>query len=179
MAFGDAFGKMTLSLVCYTMSAFNFSISGDKQAIKRLSLLAQRASNLTPALRSIGEYMLLQTRNRFDTSTDPDGKAWKPLAASTIRAKERSRSRKQKRGAKRLLKKTRANPSDILKDSFLLRDTITYQIESRGQLAIGSPQRYAKFHQMGLGVPKRAFLGVNQADKVEIATILAEHIGRD
>jgi phage virion morphogenesis protein len=161
------------------MGAFNFSISGDKQAVKRLAFMAQRASNLTPALRSIGEYMLGQTRNRFDSSTDPEGKAWKPLAASTIRAKERSRSRKQKRGAKRLLKKTRANPSDILKDSFLLRDSITYQIESRGQLAIGSPQRYAKFHQLGLGVPKRAFLGVNQADKVEIATILAEHIGRD
>jgi phage virion morphogenesis protein len=161
------------------MGAFNFSVSGDRQAIKRLSLLAQRASNLAPALRSIGEYMLLQTRNRFDSSTDPNGKAWKPLAESTIRAKERSRNRKQKRGAKRLLKKTRANPTDILKDVYLLRDTITYQIEGRGQLAIGSPQRYAKFHQMGLGVPRRAFLGVNRADRAEIASILADHIGKD
>jgi phage virion morphogenesis protein len=160
------------------MSAFNFSISGDKQAIKRLSLLAQRASNLTPALRSIGEYMLGQTRNRFDTSTDPEGKAWKPLAASTIRAKERSRSRKQKRGAKRLLKKTRANPSDILKDSFLLRDTISYSI-GNGYLAIGSPQKYAKFHQMGLGVPERVLLGVSRADRAEIASILADHLGKD
>jgi phage virion morphogenesis protein len=159
------------------MGAFNFNVSGDKQAIKRLSLLAQRASNLAPALRSIGEYMLGQTRDRFDSSTDPEGKAWKPLAESTIRAKERSRNRKQKRGAKRLLKKTRANPTDILKDTFLMRDSVVYQIEGRGQLAIGSPQRYAKFHQMGLGVPKRAFLGVSADDRKEIGLIILSHLG--
>lgn len=127
----------------------------------------------------MGEYMLLQTRNRFDTSTDPDGNAWAPLAPSTIRAKERSRNRRQKRGAKRLYKRTRANPTDILKDTFQLRDTITYQV-SGGELAIGSPMRYAKFHQLGTGrIPKRKILGVSSADKVEIQAILADHLSKE
>jgi phage gpG-like protein len=160
------------------MSAFYFTVSGSDEAIKRLSVLAQRAINLTPALNSIGQYMQLQTRSRFDTSTAPSGAPWRPLAASTVRAKQRSQTRKQKRGAKRLRKRTRANPSDILKDTFLLRDTITYQV-SGGEVAIGSPQQYAKFHQLGGDIiPKREFLGVNAADRVEIAAILAEHLGR-
>jgi phage virion morphogenesis protein len=158
------------------MPAFSLKISGSESAVKRLSLLAAKAKNLRPAQRAIGEYMLLQSRTRFDLSQAPSGAAWKPLAEATIRAKERSKNRKQRRGAKKLYKRTRANPSDILKDTFTLRDTITYQIEG-AELAIGSSLKYAKYHQLGTGrAPKREFLGVNQADRQEIKRIVADHL---
>jgi phage gpG-like protein len=161
------------------MSAFDFTVSGGEVAIKGFSILAQRATNLAPALNSIGQYMQLQTRSRFDTSTAPGGAPWRPLATSTVRAKQRSQTQKRKKGARRLRKRTRANPSDILKDTFLLRDTITYQAFG-GEVAIGSPQQYAKFHQLGTNrTPRREFLGVSSADKAEIAAILADHLGRD
>lgn len=158
------------------MAAFNLKVSGSESAVKRLSLLVAQAQNLRPAQRAIGEYMLLQTRSRFDLSQTPNGAAWAPLAAATIRAKERSKNRKQKRGASRLYKRTRANPTDILKDTFTLRDTITYQIDG-AELAIGSSLNYAKFHQLGTKhIPKREFLGVNQADREEIKRIFADHL---
>jgi phage virion morphogenesis protein len=161
------------------LSSFRISLSGDKEAIKRLSALTAKAANLRPAMQSIGEYMLRQTRGRFDSSTAPGGSPWAPLAASTIAAKTKSRDRKQKRGAKRLYKRTRANPGDILKDTFLLRDTITYQVEG-DQVAIGTPQRYGVFHQLGTKrMRARVFLGVSVADRVEIQAIIRDYLSNN
>jgi phage virion morphogenesis protein len=158
------------------MTVFNLTISGDKEAIKRLSVLTAKAANLRPAMQSIGEYMLRQTRGRFDSSTAPNGSPWAPLAASTIAAKTKSQDRKQRKGAKKLYKRTRANPSDILKDTFLLRDTITYQVEG-DQVAIGTPQRYGVFHQLGTGrMTARVFLGVSKGDRSEIEAIVGDYL---
>jgi phage virion morphogenesis protein len=156
-------------------------MSGQTEAIKRLSVLSQRAANLRPAMRSIGEYMLRQTRSRFDSSTAPNGSPWAPLAKSTIAAKARSQNPKYRRAqAKRgrLVKRTRANPADILKDTFLLRDTITYQVEL-DSVAIGTPQRYGVFHQLGTSrMRARVFLGVSSQDRSEIEAIVSDYLSR-
>jgi phage gpG-like protein len=123
--------------------------------------------------------MLRQTRLRFDSSTAPSGAPWAPLAKSTIAAKAKSQNPKYRRAqAKRgrLVRRTRANPADILKDAFLLRDTITYQAEL-DSVAIGTPQRYGVLHQLGTSrMVKRVFLGVSAVDRVEIESIVSEFL---
>lgn len=51
-----------------------------------LQALAQRLGNLSPILKTIGEDLMERTKERFGTSTGPDGQRWKPNARATIEA---------------------------------------------------------------------------------------------
>ena len=134
-----------------------------------------RLSDLTPVMASIGEYMVGRTRERFDSSTAPDGRKWAPLAQATIDAKRRRQSSgTTKTGRSRA--RTNASPEDILKDTFLLRDTIAYQ-PTASSVAIGTPQKYGVHHQYGAprrNIPARPFLGVNDEDLREIEAIVVD-----
>lgn len=144
----------------------NFEID-DREFTKALESLGQKLSDPSAALRSVGEYMLLKTRDRFDREVDPENKAWAPLAAATIKAKQRKRD--QGKGG--------LAPSGILKESGLLRDTITYQLKKDGVL-IGTPRAYGQYHQFGTKrMPMRQFLGVDDEDKAEILAIFRDALG--
>jgi len=105
------------------------------EAVDTIQGLESRLTDLTPAMEAVGEYMLVRTRERFDDEAAPDGGRWEDLAASTIESKQR---RKTKPGGRaRVL----AQATDILKESFLLRDTISYQADSTG-VRVGTPQEY-------------------------------------
>lgn len=58
-----------------------------------LQALANRASNMNPILQTIGEEIMERTKERFGSSTGPDGQRWKPNARATIEAFIRSKSR--------------------------------------------------------------------------------------
>jgi phage virion morphogenesis protein len=147
----------------------------DSQIQSVLTEAANQLTDLTPIMASIGEYMVGRTRERFDNSTAPDGQKWAPLAQATIDDKRR----RQKGGTSRngrSIARTNANPEDILKDTFLLRDTITYQPTS-SSVAIGTPQKYGVHHQYGAprrNIPARPFLGVNDEDLREIEAIVVD-----
>jgi phage virion morphogenesis protein len=139
-----------------------------------LTQTAEALDDLTPVMGAIGEYMLGRTRERFDAQTAPDGQKWAPLAQATIDAKRRKSTGKSK--AKGSRAKTNAQPSDILKDTFLLRDTIAYQ-PTASSVAIGTPQRYGLHHQYGApmrNIAPRPFLGVNREDVREIESIVVD-----
>ena len=135
----------------------------DTQLQQRLSQLASRYLDLTPANAQIGEYLLRRTRRRFDTEIAPDGTPWNPLAASTIKAKRR----RQETGRPY---RTRARPESILKDTFTLRDSITYQA-SRDKVAVGTNISYGIFNQAN-----RPFLGLDDADRSEIVAIISDYL---
>jgi phage virion morphogenesis protein len=160
------------------MANFSIGFQGDRKAILQISALAARAANLRPAFQSIGEYMLRSTRSNFDTSTAPNGSPWAPLKKSTVNAKTRSQQQKTRGKRGRLKKRTRANPADILKDTFLLRDTVSYSV-ALDHVAIGTNQRYGVFHQEGTKwMAKRQFLGVSIRDRSEIQAILTDHLSK-
>ena len=50
----------------------------NREVLDVLGKLAQRAGDLSPALKEIGEDMLASTRRRFATGTGPDGARWAP-----------------------------------------------------------------------------------------------------
>lgn len=134
--------------------------------------LEDRLTDLTPAMKSIGEYMLLTTRGRFDDEVDPDGRRWQLLSEKTIESKQRRKTKPGKRA------RVRAGATDILKESFLLRDTIAYEADSTS-VRVGTPQEYGIFHQSDeprSKIPQRKFLGVNAEDLAEIDEIVTDYL---
>jgi phage virion morphogenesis protein len=132
--------------------------------------LENRLGDLTPAMKAVGEYMLLRTRERFDDEVDPSGQRWQALAPKTIRSKE-WRKKNPGKGAK-----VRAAPDAILQSSFLLRDTIAYNADSIS-VRVGTPQEYGVYHQFGTArIPQREFLGVDAEDLAEIDSIVTDYL---
>jgi phage virion morphogenesis protein len=107
----------------------------------------------------MGEEVLNQVRARFRAQVDPEGKAW-----------ERS-SRAAARGGKTLIDTSR-----------LLR-SITYDAD-QDRLLVGTNIAYAAAHQAPLKNaagklkrPRRAFMGINDADMSELQEIAMQHLG--
>lgn len=151
-----------------------YKISLDSIATQSsIAELTAKFGDLTPVMGSIGEYMLGRVRDRFDSETSPSGSKWALLAESTIKNKQRRQKSGTTRNGKSRVR-TNAEPSAILKDTFLLRDTMTYN-PSPFSVAIGTPQKYGIYHQYGTArMPKREFLGYNDADLKEIQEIVVD-----
>ncbi len=65
-----------------------FTVTFDSAPVlARLAEIARRVDDLTPALRGIGELIAESTRERFATSTGPDGQRWPALAKATVLAR--------------------------------------------------------------------------------------------
>lgn len=52
-----------------------------KQVQANLAKLASAVSDMTPAMRGIGQLLETNISHRFDTKTDPAGRAWEPYKA--------------------------------------------------------------------------------------------------
>jgi phage gpG-like protein len=146
-----------------------FTIS---EAVDLIQGLENRLGDLTPAMKGVGEYFLVRTRERLDDEVDPDGRRWQALAPRTIASKQRRKTKPGKRA------RVRAGASDILKESFLLRDTIAYNADS-SSVRVGTPQEYGVFHQSDeprSKLPQRKFLGVNAEDLAEINEIVTDYL---
>lgn len=55
--------------------------------LARLNQIARQANDLSPAMRGIGELLTESTKERFASSTGPDGQKWKALAPATVLAR--------------------------------------------------------------------------------------------
>lgn len=162
-----------------TISVDNASVLA---AMERLS---DKAGNLNPALREIGERLTETTQRRFVTSTAPDGRRWASNSQATIMAYLDSRSgsflksgKISAKGARRAMQKR------PLVDSGLLQDSIRWQLIPGG-VAVGT-DRFADampggaaVHQFGSRngkIPARPFLGISRSDERAILEILADYM---
>lgn len=131
----------------------------DAEIRQRLQRLQRKVGDLTPAMKNIGEALILSTDDRFDKEIAPDGTPWKPNTAFTI-AKKKALGRINK----------------VLQSTGQMRASIAYQA-SRDRVVIGTNDRKAAKHQFGLeGLPKREFLGVSDDDRVEIVQIIEDFL---
>lgn len=136
-----------------------------RQISAELNRLLARTGNLSPALREIGEILTESTKQRFASTTGPDGQQWQDNAESTLDRKRGSRP---------------------LTDEGTLGNTIDYQIQGADALLIGSPMEYAAMQQFGGtqaefphlwgDIPDRPFLGISSEDHGNILDILAQHL---
>lgn len=125
---------------------------------QRLLALQAKLGDLAPAMKNIGEYLLLSTDDRFRNEVDPSGRKWEPNSPRTIA---------QKRAQGRINK--------VLQSTGRLRAGISYKAE-RDRVVVGTNVSYAAKHQLGQGVPQREFLGVSRKDEQEIVIILDEFL---
>lgn len=63
--------------------AFNLT-DNTPTVIARLDEIAAQIGNLRPAYAAIGEALAESTKDRFSSSTGPDGERWAPLAPATV-----------------------------------------------------------------------------------------------
>ena len=133
-----------------------------------LARLSDASQDVDPILRDIGEYLLTQTRTRFDDEVDATGRPWEPLEPGYAKAKAEERP----------------NAGILVYDNFL-RGTLAYVV-SAGELALGTNLPYGARQHFGftgpdsLGRtfdhPARPWLGVSSGDESEIVGILRQHL---
>jgi len=139
-------------------SFVSVDVRGQKQISQALNRLLKQGSDLEPAFRDIGEYLLESTQQRFIDQQAPDGEPWEPLSPRTLKKKKRQ--------------------DRVLTETGTLADTLNYQLGAN-QLTFGSNLEYASTHQFGReadGIPARPFLGIAPFEQVEILDILRDHL---
>lgn len=152
--------------------------------IERLEQIARQVDDMRPAYAMIGEVLTESTKERFDTSTSPDGARWAPLAEETVlgRLAEISGVYTKKKSGKLSKKGQRAVMGmRPLVDSGILQDTIAWQADATSaQIGTnrfaGEWDGGAAVHQFGNRdgtIPARPFLGVSPQDETTILEILA------
>lgn len=145
------------------MNTIEIEFSGTAQ--KALSTLSQRLSNLSPLMADIGELLLESTKQRFATSTSPDGVLWLPL--------------KDGSGRKPL----------VLTGT--MRDQI-FPSSGPDYVEISASAKQAAWHQFGVapfqretrnfgfvehpGITARPFLGLSAQDDLDIVSLVGAYI---
>jgi phage gpG-like protein len=113
-----------------------------------LEKLSRRMSNLQPAMHDIGVAMETRVSGRFETRTDPLGKAWAPWAEST-------RENYPADGLGLLLQRY---PSGMLSSLNSKSDSTSVRI-GFGAVASKSGDVYATYHEFGTEtMPRRGLL---------------------
>lgn len=112
-------------------------------------------SDLKPLMQDIGAIVENSTRERFLTKEDPDGVVWQELAPETI-------ERKKGRGGK------------LVEYGDLMRSITAHA--TAVSVEVGTDRPYGKYHQMGWGVPQRAFLGLSDDDFADINDLLTDYL---
>ena len=154
----------------------DFKIAHDTSEINAaLAGLLKFASDQSEMMGVIGSFIESSTKARFDSSTSPEGTAWKPS------------------------RRAAAENGKTLLDKGHLRDSIHYQAAS-DHVVIGTNLIYAAIHQFGgiikakaggklkfkhsagfavldqVMIPARPFFGISGTDETEIEHIMADFI---
>lgn len=141
-----------------------------------LQRLIASSTNPRPALVAIGETLKETTKHRFASKTDPDGNRWEDNSDVTQWALKKLPSGGYEMKGR----------NDPLVDHGALGNTIAYQLLGNDGVMIGSPLKYAAMMQFGGSpdefpqlwgpIPGRPFLGISEADKMEILRIIEYYL---
>ncbi len=136
-----------------------------------LQALSKRVSNMQPILKAIGEDIMERTKQRFGTSTGPDGLRWQGNSIATIQAMLAS-ARARKGGVLKngnLSKKVQTGLAGkkLLVDSGSLARQFHVSANANS-VTVGNSMIYAAIHQFGgkagkgkkVTIPARPFLPV-------------------
>lgn len=156
------------------MYEVEFEADAVAAALKRL---AAGVADMTPVMQSIGEYLMVSTKDRFPTGQAPDGSAWQPKSPTTL----------ARYGAR---KSNRVDHRPLYGPTGLLSSQIHYQA-GHDFAEVGSNRIYAAVMQFGAAkgafgnmangspipwgdIPARPYLGLSAKDATEIPAIIAE-----
>lgn len=140
---------------------FITATTNDSQVIASLDGIIDRVKNPTPFLRRANELILLQIDRGFEQQKSPSGEPWKPNTPYTIA---------QKRSKGRILK--------------VLQSTGRGRAEVHGQvvgnkLYVGTILDYMRKQQLGIGVPKREYIGISKQTADELIAMVDEFVTKE
>lgn len=162
----------------------------DNDARSALQGMLKSINNIDPALREIGEVLMDSTKQRFKTTTAPDGSQWERNQESTLinYANRFKSSRTKNRRLSKAGRDRMANKPPGTGESKQLQKQIFYYVGGN-ELTLGSPLIYAStFHygakkgEFGNGapwgdIPARKVLGLSSDDNESIVAIVGRHLG--
>jgi phage virion morphogenesis protein len=134
------------------MTTFTITVQ-DQAVMQALAKLSARVGNMAPYLQALGEDIVERSKARFDSSSGPDGQAWKgysPVTLGLMRTRRGGGSRK------------------LLVDTGALQRQIVATVQGTNALRVSAAQQYAAIHQFGgmagrgrrVKIPARPFLPV-------------------
>jgi phage virion morphogenesis protein len=161
----------------------------DARVLEAMEQLRRKAINPRSALLEMGEDLAESTKERFATSTAPDGSKWAKNSPVTMArwmsggGLHKKNGSLTKKGVARL-----ASKKPLIGYSKMLSHTIAYQLHGH-TLLVGSPMEYASPHQFGAkkgefgrskrggpipwgNIPARPFLGLSSADRDNVIEIV-------
>ena len=194
----DGFGRLTadrLTTNGLLMARIEIKID-DRAAMTALNALIKRGADLSPLLAMIGEKISESTKQRFATSTAPDGSRWAPNAQSTfLQRLGKNKGAFSKRDGRLTSKGAGAvmGKKPLIGETKALSTTIRYQLFGRDAVVIGSGMIYAATHQFGAeqgefgrskrggpipwgNIKARPFLGISSADERTINNVLNDYL---
>lgn len=168
----------------------------DAQVVSALSRLSGRVEDMTPLMKQIGEALIDSTKQRFATSTAPDGSRWAPNSQTTIERYLGTRSarvfnkkdgRLSAYGVAAVLGK-----KPLIGETGRLRSEFSVEV-SANQVAIGSGLIYSAVQQFGASqgafgrnrrgspipwgtIPPRPFLGVSAQDRTTVIGLIEKYL---
>ena len=171
----------------------------NRSGLDYLQGFVDRARNMRPVLLEIGEDLAESTKKRFASATAPDGTAWAPNSALTMQRYSANFARKKdgeftKKSAAKI-----AGKKPLTGETGALASTINYQVGANGDaVSIGSPMIYAATQQYGAksgefgfgiyqtrngsfpipwgDIPARPFLGVSEADRNQVISLVQSYL---
>ena len=140
-------------------------------------------NNRKTLLSNVGEVLVSSTVQRFQDGKDHEGKSWEPSARAweaglARKARKATEKRKGRKG-----RKETGNFGKTLVDTARLRNSVDHAVTD-SDVMVGSNLEYARIHQKGgkagrnhaAQIPKRAYLGISEDDKEEIAKIIGDYL---
>jgi phage virion morphogenesis protein len=145
----------------------------DQQVRAALSALAARVGNPRPFLQAIGDDIMERTKQRFETSTGPDGRRWQPNARAAIESFIAKRGGFGKRGINEKGQGLAIGKKPLIATGELRRQFHVNATNDAVTIS-NSVRRYAAIQQFGgqagkgrkVTIPARPFLPVTAAGNI-------------
>lgn len=160
----------------------------DDRMVYPLNRLIAHVTHPRPVLMAVGEGLVDSTKQRFATSTAPDGSRWAPNSQTTYEAMVNRFSKGNFRKDGRLNAKGSANVAGkkpLIGETGLLASTIFYGVEDSA-VRWGSPMIYAAMQNFGGkksdfpnlwgDIPGRQFMGVSDSDAVMVEQTVEDYL---
>jgi len=172
----------------------SFTIEVDNAAVlDMLNRMVQAGEELSPVLHMIGEDIVTRAKQRFETSTAPDGTPWAPNSDTTLRAMLHGSGKNFTKKGKLSARGTRslAGKRPLIGETGDLKRQINYLVINNSVMVSASPV-YAAIQQFGGSksqfpnlwgdIPARPFLPVTQSGQLypdeerDIVAVINAHL---
>lgn len=150
----------------------DIDLFGDVQVSRDLLRFAGRIEDASPAFQQIADDLRDLEAQQFETEGGRASGGWPTLADSTIDRKLHSPD-----------PRVRANANTILQATGRMRRSLTdehdpdhIEIVQPHQLVFGTTVEYARYHQLGEGVPRRRELELTEIDRRQVVRTLQAYM---